>query len=240
MSEPRGAKTPLPEPVLCLITDRKRFGEGRLAEVVAAAVEGGVNVVQVREKDMPPDALLALARELREVTRGRVLLIVNGDPDVARAAGADGVHLPEHFGPFPDDSSSLSPSIRDRSTLASGASAPLLVGRSVHGVEGAKRAAALGADYLQAGHVFETGSHPGEPPRGTEWLKDLCAAVPLPVIAVGGIDASNAGACVRAGARGVAVISAVGAAEDPGRAAREIRASLQPLSPAYTPDSERK
>ena len=94
---------PLPTPCLMAVTDRalcavpagRQGGADGLVAAVEAAVIGGANAVQLREKDLPPAELLALARRLRDVTRGRALLVVNGPPEVAAAAGADGVHLPE-------------------------------------------------------------------------------------------------------------------------------------------------
>lgn len=226
----------LPDPILSLITDRKRFGEERLPEIVSRAVDGGVNLVQLREKDLPAEALTLLASELRRVTRGRALLVVNGPPEIARSVGADGIHLPEpRRSTFPVLRSAFR---EERSRCPLSEQEPLhvelgtwnvergLVGRSVHDVEGAREAARGGADYLQAGHVFETASHPGEPPRGTEWLRDVCRAVSVPVIAVGGVTAGNVGACIRAGARGVAVISAIGTADDPRSAAQEMWEAL--------------
>ena len=173
---------------------------------VEAAVSGGANVVQLREKDLPPAELLALARRLRDVTRGRALLVVNGPLEVAEAAEVDGVHLPE------------------------GASMPLraglLVGCSVHSAEVARRAQAGGADYLVAGPVYETRSHPGVQPAGLALIEEIARAVDVPVLAIGGVTAGRVEEVVRAGASGVAAISAVFGAGDPRVAALDLRRAL--------------
>ena len=131
------------------VTDRALCrGADGLVAAVEAAVSGGADAVQLREKDLAEAELLPLARRLRAVTEGRALLIVNGPLEVALAAGADGVHLPEDA-PMP---------LRPRRGF--------LVGRSVHSAEAARRAEAEGADYLVAGPVYETRSHPGVEPAG--------------------------------------------------------------------------
>ena len=206
----------LPLPCLMVVSDRalaavpagRQGGEDGLVAAIEAAVAGGADAVQLREKDLADRELLTLARRLRAVTRERALLVVNGPPAVAEAAGADGVHLPEGA-PMPT---------RPRPGF--------LVGRSVHSLEAARRAGAEGADYLIAGPVYETLSHPGVAPAGVALIEDVAAAVCPPVLAIGGVTAERVGEVVRAGASGVAVISAVLGQPDPGAAAGALRRAL--------------
>jgi thiamine-phosphate diphosphorylase len=199
----------LSQPCLMLVTDRSRCGgvDGLIA-VVEEAVQGGVDAVQLREKDLPPEELRPLARRMREVTFGRALLLVNGPLDVALATPADGVHLPES-----------APLVRRPQE-------GFLVGRSVHSVDAARRAMAEGADYLIAGPVYETASHPGRDPAGPSLIEEVTVAVTVPVLAIGGINAARIEQVVRAGASGVAVISAVLDRPDSRAAAAELRLAL--------------
>jgi thiamine-phosphate diphosphorylase len=186
-----------------VVTDRALCGgEDALVAAVEAAVSGGADAVQLREKDLPPAEVLALARRLREVTR-EALLVVNGSLEVAVAAGADGVHLPEG------------------APTAERPRPGFLVGRSVHSLEAARRAGAEGVDYLIAGPVYETRSHPGATPAGPALIEDAARAARVPVLAIGGVTAERVEEVVRAGASGVAVISAVFARPAEGGAAAE-------------------
>ncbi len=200
---------PLTLPCLMLVTDRSLCGGAdSLVAAVEAAVHGGADAVQLREKDMSPADLLPLARRLRQASLGRALLLVNGSLDVALAADADGVHLP-HSAP---------PVRRPREAF--------LVGRSVHSLEAARRAEAEGADYLVAGPVYETRSHPGREPAGLSLVEEIAGTVRVPVLAIGGVGAGQVEDVVRAGASGVAVISAILAQPDRGAAASELRRAL--------------
>lgn len=199
----------LPRPCLMLVTDRALAGgTDNLVEAVRAAVEGAANAVQLREKDLPGPDLLALARRLREATGDRALLLVNGSLEAARAAGADGVHVPEDAPPVR----------RPREGF--------LLGRSVHSAEAARRAEREGADYVIAGPVFETRSHAGRAPAGVALVGEVARAVDVPVLAIGGVSAERVGDVVRAGAAGVAVISAILGARDASAAARGLRGAL--------------
>lgn len=199
-------------PRLMLVTDRGLCPAERLAEIVALVVDHGVDAVQLREKDLADGDVLALARELRRATRGRALLFVNGRADIARAAGADGVQLPE--GAIPAGG-----------TDERGGSG-LITGRSVHSAEAARAAEREGADLLVLGTIYPSRSHPGGPAGGPALVERVRAAVRLPVIGIGGIDATNADAVIRAGADGVAVISAVLGARDPAAAVGELRRTV--------------
>jgi len=193
-------------PVLMLITDRNLAGsEDTLVVAVREAVAGGVNAVQLREKDLTPGELLPLAVRLREVVAERAVFVINGSAEVALAAGADGVHLPE-----------AAPMIERPER-------PFIIGRSVHSREAAERAWTECSDYLIAGPVYETASHPGIEPGGPALIEEITAAVTLPVLAVGGITAGRVEEVMRAGASGIAVISAVLGARSPREAARELR-----------------
>ncbi len=189
-----------------LVTDRTLRPD--LPAAVAAALSAGVDFLQLREKDLADSDLLPLARRLRQVSAGRALFLVNGSLDIALAVGADGVHLPK-AAPLID---------RPRPDF--------LLGRSVHSLEEALAAATQSLDYLIAGSIYETRSHPGAAPAGPGLIETIAGAVSPPVLAIGGITAANAGEAIAAGASGVAVISAVLAATDPAAAARDLRRAL--------------
>jgi thiamine-phosphate pyrophosphorylase len=200
----------LKPPILMLVTDRELTGgEDALVNAVEAAVEGGVNAVQLREKDMRPADLLPLACRLREVTEGKALFLVNGPLEIAKEAGADGVHLPEEADPPPPPWT-------------------FTWGRSVHTGEGGIMALGEAPRYLIAGPVFETRSHPGRPPAGLDLIREIVPiASPKPVIGIGGITTDNARDVMQAGAKGVAVISAILGSDDPKAAAQRMREAFR-------------
>jgi thiamine-phosphate pyrophosphorylase len=198
---------------LILVTEPGAPGRD-LVDVVRAALRAGTPAVQLRWKGGAAAEMAELARELLIETRpAGALLFVNDRMDVALAAGADGVHLGQEDLPA-----------RSARALAA---AGFLIGVSAETVALAHAAAAAGADYVGVGPVAATGSKPDAGAAvGVERVREIAAAVSIPVVAIGGIVASNAGAAVRAGAAGVAVISAVTRADDPGAAAGELLAAV--------------
>jgi thiamine-phosphate pyrophosphorylase len=178
--------------------------------VVAQALDAGLPAVQLREKDLPGRPLLALAERLRRLTAERgALLFVNDRLDVARAVGADGVHLAEASFPV-----SVAREIVPRA----------LVGASVHDVAAA---AASTADFVFFGPVFATPSKaPFGPPQGTARLAEAVRATRLPVVGIGGIDAATAPAVRATGAHGVAVVRTILTAADPAAATRALLTAL--------------
>jgi len=221
----------LPRFSLYLITDRRlAAARGRtLADVVARACDAlprGAVAVQLREKDLEGRALLELGASLREATaRAGALFFVNDRADVARALGADGVHLP---------GSGLAIAEARRALGGEG-----LVGVSTHASSELELAADEGADFAVLGPVYETASKRAYgAPLGEETLREgilkIAAKSPsLPVYALGGIDAARAARVVSLGAAGVACISAVLGAADPGAAAAALAAPFvaRPGSP---------
>ena len=201
-----------PAPSLVLVTDRARLRGASLDTIASLAVSGGVNIVQLREKDLPGGDLYRTAVELHSVLRGRALLLVNERADVALACGGDGVHLPEDGLPIK--------AVRDI------AGESCIIGRSVHSVDAALRAEQDGADYVIAGNIFATSSKPGRPAAGIELVRAVAEAVRVPVIAIGGITPENAGSVIEAGADGVAVIGAIMDADDPKEAAERLRHAI--------------
>ena len=206
----------LPLPLIMLVTDRKACGERRLEDVVEAAIDGGVNVVQVREKDLPAAELLGLAQRLRQIVGGRALLLVNDRVDVALAAGAHGVELGD--GGLPTE-------------VARQLAPDLLIGRSVHDVAHAAEAVAEGADLLVVGTMFASRSHPGLAPAGPSLLRKVAALTTVPLVGIGGITPANATQLIAAGASGVAAISAITLAHDPRDAAARLVAAVQEAWP---------
>lgn len=208
---------------MCLVTDRARLG-GRAAKVdalaalvaqVGAAARGGVDLVQIRERDLPARDLLDLVGRCLDAAQGTgARVVVNDRLDVALACGAHGVHL---RGDSPE-------AARVRTIAPAG----FVVGRSVHGEAEAVAAAARGGlDYLILGTVFESASKPPRHPLlRLEDCGRVARAVDLPVLAIGGITLDRVPAVLRAGAAGVAAIGLfAGAGDDPGAATRRARAA---------------
>lgn len=203
---------PLFTPCLCLVTDSSLCTSDSLEDMVDGAVAGGVDMVQLREKEFSKKELIKLGLNLRHITKARALLVVNGSLDVALAVGADGLHLPES-----------DMSIYDARQIAP---SNLLLGKSVHDPNGAEIADAEGADYLILGTIFQTSSKPGLKTGGPELVSIVTSLVHAPVLAIGGITASSMATVIESGARGVAVRSAILDARNPESAARELKQSM--------------
>lgn len=196
---------------LYLVTDRRLAGQRALEEVVLAAVRGGVTAVQLREKEATTREFVDLAWRMKDLLRPfSVPLIINDRVDVALAAGADGVHVGQQDMAFTD--------------VRRVAGAGFLVGLSVETMEQALAAEELDADYLGVSPIFST---PTKPDTGEAWglegLATLRRRSRHVLVAIGGINSANARDAVRAGADGIAVVSAICAAYDPEAAARELR-----------------
>jgi thiamine-phosphate pyrophosphorylase len=194
-----------------VITDRRMAGERSILEVVRAAIRGGATAVQLREKEITTREMVQLGRALREIARAAsVPLIVNDRVDVALAVDAQGVHVGQDDMPAPLARQLIGPG--------------RILGVSAGTVEEARQAERDGADCLGVGDVYGTPSKPdaGEP-IGVEGLAEIAQAVSIPVVAIGGITHDNAANAIRAGAAGVAVISAIVGAADPEAAAYHLR-----------------
>ncbi len=199
---------------LCLVTDRALTGGRDLAVVVGECLAAGLPAVQLREKDLGAAELARLGRTLRALTAQRgALLVVNDRVDVALAVGADGVQRTATSLPITD--------------ILAVADKRLRVGASVHSLEEARVAAAEGADWLIFGPVYDTPSKRAYgPPQGLAALERVTRAVALPVLAIGGISPERVADVRRAGAHGVAVISAILTAPSPAAATRRFLAAL--------------
>ena len=202
----------LPSPCLAFVTDRRRTRERPFEDVVNAAVSGGVDLVQLREKDLSDSELLLLARSLKNVIHDQALFFVNGNVDVALAVKADGVHLGED-GPAINV---VRAQVTDR----------LLIGRSVHSVSGALEAEYLGADLLIAGTVFTSASHPAGAVQGISLVEGIVKVSKLPVLGIGGVNTNNVTSILNTGASGCAVITAISQAKDPRQAASDLKTKM--------------
>jgi thiamine-phosphate pyrophosphorylase len=195
---------------LYLVTGTRPGGRP-LREVLAAALRGGVDLVQLREKSAPDDELLAAAEVARELcAESGALFILNDRPDLVERAEADGVHVGQ------DDASPA----EARALIGD----ERVLGLSTHTPD--QIAAAAGVDYLGVGPVHETPTKPGRAPVGLELVRHAAAHAAVPWFAIGGVSAETIGAVVAAGARRVAVVRAIADAEDPEAAARSLRRAL--------------
>ena len=196
-----------------MITSRKRFeGEAdflKQIEKIAAAKPFGI---VLREKDLPVKEYSALARKVRDICRSAgASLIVHGHPEVARELGIPALHMPlDALGKM---------SSEERKGFD-------VLGASCHSVEDVLRAKAFGCDYVTAGHVYATDCKPGLPPRGADFLAEVCGpAAPMPVFALGGLTPARAPEVRRAGAAGFAMMSSVMDAENPAELFRKYSES---------------
>lgn len=193
---------------MMLVTDRVVAGGlDVLVEKTALSVEGGVDWVQVREKDVGIEDLILLVRRIVKVTRGRAKVVVNGPLQAAIEGGADGVHLPES-----------ADMVRHHG---------MIVGRSVHSPSEASAAEEEGVDYIVAGPVFATATHAGMNPLGLGLITDIAERVATPVIAIGGINAHRAAGVIVTGASGIAVVRALLESPDPRLEAHMLRKAME-------------
>ena len=203
----------LPDPPMLLVTDRRQ-ARLPLADVVAAALATGCRWVSLREKDLSEDDQMALAGTLLRLTRRHgARLSLHGEAELAKACGVDGVHLPAGSDPG-----------AARKLLGQGR----LIGVSIHSVTEADALDPAAIDYAIAGPAFETPSKPGYGPEiGRKGLAEIAAAARVPILAIGGLNATRAAEVLAAGPVGIAVMGGVMRSTDPGR---EVRGLLSVLA----------
>ena len=201
---------------LYAVTDRSWLGGRTLAAVTEEILAGGATFLQLREKELTGEDLLAEARQLRDVARRyRVPFVVNDDVEAALAADADGVHVGQ------DDIMG-----RDIRALIG---PDKILGITARTVEAARAAERAGADYLGVGAVFGSTTKKDAKPLSRVELRAICAAVSIPVVAIGGVNAGNILELRGTGAAGAAVVSGLYAQPDPGAAARRLRALAEEM-----------
>jgi thiamine-phosphate pyrophosphorylase len=185
--------------------------------LLRAALENGAGVIQLRDRSLSDDELVAAAGRFRAVADEHdALFILNDRPDLVEACGADGVHVGQ------EDASPA----EARATMRSGA----LLGLSTHSREQIAAAHALGdggPDYISVGPVWETPTKPGRPAAGLELVETAAGIARLPWFAIGGIDPDNVGEVIAAGARRIVVVRAIRDADDPAAVARTLREAIE-------------
>jgi thiamine-phosphate pyrophosphorylase len=204
---------------LYLVCDANPGGRA-LPEVIRPAIAGGVDVVQLRDKQLGDEELVAVANAAHALCeRLGALLIVNDRPLVARESGADGLHVGQDDTPVAEARELLGPDV--------------LIGLSTHAegeIDAATASAADGTplvDYIGVGPIHETPTKPGRPAVGTELVRYATAHASVPFFAIGGLDVENLGDVLAAGATRAVVLRAIADAEDPERAARALRGLLE-------------
>ncbi len=200
-------------PCLCVVTDSQRYQVDTLVDSLVNAVKGGADMIQIREKSLEDESLSDLIRNVVRSVENTTHILVNGNPKIACDEGV-GVHLPE----MGDLVSNV------RAIIGSNA----LVGKSVHSVYSAIAAEKQGADFLIAGTMFSTNSHPDKIPEGPDLIRAMkdSGEVSIPILGIGGITPDNARIVLDAGASGVAVIDSVLGSPDPSEAAKRLKTVL--------------
>ncbi len=196
--------------LLYAVTDRKWLDGETLYEQVEKAIKGGVTFVQLREKNLDEERFLSEALDIQKLCRKyNIPFIINDNVEIARKINADGVHVGQ----------SDMKAVNVRSILGE----DKMLGVSVQTVGQALLAEKEGADYLGVGAVFPTGSKADAEDVSFDTLKEICSAVSLPVVAIGGIGAGNVSRLKNSGISGIAVISAIFAADDIEAAAENLK-----------------
>lgn len=201
-------KRPLDFKLYVITCENYHPGRGML-EVMEAALRGGADIVQLRDKMSPKRELIEKAKRLKELTaKYGVPLIVNDHPDVALAADADGVHLGQDDLPIEAARELLGPR--------------RIIGISTHRIEQARAAERAGADYIGVGPVYPTGTKPGRQAVTTAYVAQAAAEIGIPFVAIGGITETNAEEVLRAGARRLCAVSAIVGHDNPESVCRNL------------------
>ena len=200
--------------LLYAVTDRSWTGQQSLYEQIEEALKGGVTMVQLREKQLSEDELVAEAIQIKELChRYEVPLIINDNVDAALKSGADGVHVGIEDAPVCE--------IRKR------AGDDFIIGATAKTTEQAKAAEAAGADYLGVGAVFPSPTKKNAIRITPQDLREICGSVAIPAVAIGGITGDNVSEIKGGGMAGVAVVSAIFAAQDIQKAAAELKRKVK-------------
>jgi thiamine-phosphate pyrophosphorylase len=203
---------------LCVLLT-KSICRGPWNDVLCGALDGGADCIQVREKQLPARELIEHVRVVMDIAKPRAAVIVNDRADVALAAGADGVHLGQ-----------TDLSVQDVRRIAG---RELLVGVSTHDLDEAREAVEAGADYSGVGTMFPTTLKPEREPAGPRYLREFVDRFPQsPHLAIGGITAANIHQMIEAGARGIAVSTAVCGAADAGAMCRQLLSAFEIVNSA--------
>lgn len=198
---------------LYLIAASDLAGERPLEKVVKEAVAGGVDIIQLRERNLHSRGIYALAKKIKDaVSCTPARLLINDRVDIAMAVDADGVHLGQNGLPV--------------ETVRRMVGHGMIIGVSTHNLEEAQRAESEGADYVFYSPVFATRCKPGAEPKGIESLLEVSSVVDIPVVALGGINAETLPRLVSRGVTNVAVMSAILTSEKPKQTASELKAML--------------
>jgi thiamine-phosphate diphosphorylase len=209
VTHPGARRLPPEQVALYVILDRAVAGTRDLEDILTAVIDGGARIVQLREKTWPSGRLLPVAKRLCGRARAAgVTFIVNDRVDLAQAIGADGVHVGQDDLPVSVARSLVGPD--------------MLIGVSTHSVSQARAAQADGADYVAVGSMYPTTTKSDFELVGPELVRNVRPHVRVPLVGIGGVTPDNVGDVIRAGADGVAVISAVCAAADPAAATRRF------------------
>ena len=204
---------------LYVIVDRAAAGARALADLAAAAIRGGADVIQLRDKTASTRQLLQESARVRAVTRDAgIPLIINDRADVVHAVGADGVHLGQDDLPIAAARALLGPN--------------RLIGQSTHSLEQAIAAELEGADYIGVGPIFSTPTKPDAPSVGLDLIRAVIPRIEIPYVGIGGIDATTLQSVLSAGAERIAVVRAVCAAANPQEAAERLKRELLARHPA--------
>ena len=202
--------------LLYAVTDRSWTGQQSLYEQIEEALKGGVTMVQLREKQLSEDELVAEAIQIKELChRYEVPLIINDNVDAALKSGADGVHVGIEDAPVSE--------IRRR------AGDDFIIGATAKTTEQAKAAEAAGADYLGVGAVFPSTTKKNAIRITPQDLREICGSVAIPAVAIGGITGDNVSEIKGGGMAGVAVVSAIFAAQDIQKAAAELKRKVKAM-----------
>lgn len=195
---------------LCVITDtiiQQKYPHKEIAEM---AVKGGADIIQLRDKNMPASELVETAIAIKKICSGRALLIINDRVDIAVLSGADGVHLGKEDIPINEA----------RKLLGNNK----YIGATANSLEDAELAVKAGADYIGYGHIYQTQSKlKSTSPVGINGLKEIVKYINIPVLAIGGIDLTNAEEVIKTGVHGIAVIGCVLKSQNPINTVKQLK-----------------
>lgn len=185
-------------PFLCLITDRNKTCGRPITDIVKYAVDGGVNIVQIREKDLSDDELYELTFKIKNIIQKQAILIINSNLKIALSSGADGLHLSEN--------ADLPKTFNNNQMILSKA----LHSSKINSVKDTKL-----IDLLVIGNIYQTSTHPNRKPKGIKIISELKNKTKIPYIGIGGINESNIEPIINNGAHGIAVISEILESQNP-------------------------